>query len=441
MFRKSVNDGERTGGRSALEHGHEGVVPGGEEKAGVSRRTLTTSAALAATMLLAGGRVAQAAEPGNARGAKDLVLRLPTPTGPHRIGVTTLYLVDRTRRDPWEPLPDREVMATVFYPARTVRGYPVAPQMSRGAAERLPFIDPLFHEGLPAKGVNWAGTKTHAHTGAPAQDVRRPVLLYSPGGGDPRTLGTGIAEELAARGYVVVTIDHPGDGSEVEFPHARAGRKKVRETVFRGNPRTDPKMFRTAIDTRIADTRFVLNQLEALAAGRNPDAAGRPLPEHLGHALDLRRVGIYGHSAGGTTAAEAMYEDRRIQAAINLEGFLDHPPASPGQEGKLFPIAQYGTDRPLLLLGSDGFPYKGELERSWSAMLAHRQGCTTRRQLDHAAHAVFNDYAAIAPQLQDAGLMSAAHRIELVGAIDPAVSVPLVRHHVVAFFARHLPTC
>ncbi|MGY5127257.1 alpha/beta hydrolase family protein [Streptomyces nigrescens] len=406
----------------------------------MNRRTVTKSGALAATMLLAGGGIAQA-QPGKTPTTKDLTVRLPAPTGPHPIGVTTLYLVDRARRDPWEPLPVREVMATVFYPARTVRGYPVAPQMTRGAAERLPFIEPLFHEGLPAKGVNWAATKTHAHTGAPAQGVRRPVLLYSPGGGDPRTVGTGIAEELASRGYVVVTLDHPGDGSEVEFPHARAGRKKVRESVFRGDPRADPKMFRTVIDTRIADTRFVLNQLEALAAGRNPDAEGRPLPRHLGRALDLRRVGIYGHSAGGTTAAEAMYEDRRLHAAINLEGFLDHPPESPGQEGKLFPIARYGTDRPLLLLGTDGFRYQKELERSWSAMLAHPHGCTGRRQLDHTAHGVFTDYAAIAPQLQAAGLMTAAHRIKLVGAIDPAVSVPLVRHHVVSFFARHLPAC
>ncbi|MEU8784396.1 alpha/beta hydrolase [Streptomyces sp. NPDC048637] len=406
---------------------------------GVNRRTVTKSAALAATMLLARGGVAQA-QPGKARTAKDLTVRLPAPTGPYRIGVTTLHLVDRTRRDPWGPLPVREVMATVCYPARTVRGCPVAPQMTRGAAERVPFIDPLFHEGLPVKGVNWAATRTHAHTGATAQAVRRPVLLYSPGGGDPRTLGTGIAEELASRGYVVVTVDHPGDGSEVEFPHARAGRKKVRETVFRGDPRTDPTMFRTVIDTRIADTRFVLNQLEALAAGRNPDAAGRPLPEHLGRALDLRRVGIYGHSAGGTTAAETMYEDRRIHAAINLEGFLDHPPESPGQEGKLFPIAQYGTDRPLLLLGTDGFPYGKELERSWSAMLAHPHGRTGRRLLDHTAHGVFTDYAAIAPQLQAAGLMTTANRIKLVGTLDPAVSVPLVRHHVLSFFARHLPT-
>ncbi|MEU8686266.1 alpha/beta hydrolase [Streptomyces sp. NPDC048611] len=416
-------------------------MPGEEKATGTDRRALTKSATLAAAMLLAGGGVARA-QTGKPRSTKDLTLRLPAPTGPYRIGVTTLFLVDHARRDPWEALPVREVMATVFYPARTVSGYPVAPQMTRGAAERLPFIDPLFHEGLPVKGVNWAATRTHAHTGAPAQAVRRPVLLYSPGGGDPRTLGTGIAEELAGRGYVVVTVDHPGDGSEVEFPRARAGRKRVRETVFRGDPRTDPALFRTVIDTRIADIRFVLDQLEALAAGQNPDAAGRPLPQHLDRALDLRRVGIYGHSAGGTTAAEAMYEDRRIHAAINLEGFLDHPPESPGQEGRLFPIAQYGTDhRPLLLLGTDGFPHQKELERSWSAMLARSPGCTSRRELDHAAHWVFTDYAALAPQLQAAGLMTAGNRIKLIGALDPAVSIPLVRHHVHAFFARHLPVC
>ncbi|MFE0376098.1 alpha/beta hydrolase family protein [Streptomyces inhibens] len=436
MFRNKVGDGGRGGQAGAPEQGP-GAVPGGEGGAGVDRRTVAKSAALAAALLLAGGGgVAQARTTG------DVTVRLPAPTGPHRIGLTTLYLVDGSRPDPWVPeIPVREVMVSVFYPARTVRDHPLAPQMTEGAAGLFPQIDPAFHEGMPASGVNWAATMTHAHTGAPAQAVRRPVLLYSPGGGDPRTLGTGVAEELASRGYVVVTIDHPGDTSEVEFPTTTAYRKEpFRTTVFRDDPRTDPQRFRTVIDTRIADTRFVLDQLEVLAAGRNPDAAGRPLPADLGRALDLRRVGVYGHSAGGTTAAETLYEDRRIDAAINLEGFLDHPPETPGQEAKLFPVAQYGVDRPLLLLGTDGFSYKQELERSWSAMLAHSRGCTRRRQLDNATHWVFTDYAAIAPQLQAAGLMTAGNRIKLVGAIDPAESVPAVRHYVHAFFARHLPS-
>lgn len=436
MFRKRFGDGERASRACALERGLD-LVPKGEAAAQVDRRTVTKSAVLAAALLLAGGGgIAQA------RTSGDVTVRLPAPTGPYRTGVTTLYLVDRSRRDPWDSaIPVREVMVTVFYPARTVRGYPVARQMTEDAAKSFTGLGPLAHPELPAAGVNWAATMTHSHTGAPAQAMRRPVLLYSPGGGDPRTMGTGIAEELASHGYVVVTIDHPGDASEVEFPSRTAYRDEVlRETVFRGDPRADPKLARTMIDTRIADTRFVLNQLEVLAAGRNPDAEGRALPENLPRALDLRRVGIYGHSAGGTTAAETMYEDHRIDAAVNLEGYLDYAPQTPGQEGQLLPVAEHGVDRPLLLLGTEGFPYKEELERSWSAMLAHPQGCTRRRQVNNATHWVFTDYAAIAPQLQATGLMTADNRIRLVGAIDPAKSVPMVRNYVLSFFARHLPS-
>ncbi|GHF47192.1 alpha/beta hydrolase [Streptomyces morookaense] len=404
---------------------------------GIDRRTVAKSAVAAAALLLAGGGGGGIAQ---ARTADGITLRLPAPTGPHRIGVTTLYLVDRSRRDPWdERIPVREVMATVFYPARTAVGdRPAAPQMTAGAAEVFRQIDVLIHH-LPPTGVNWAATRTHAQPGAPAQPVRRPVLLYSPGGGDPRTLGTSVAEELASHGHVVVTVDHPGDASEVEFPgRTPYRRKRIRETVFRGDPRTDPQLFRTAIGTRIADIRFVLDRLESLAAGRNPDALGRALPTDLGRALDLRRTGVYGHSAGGTAVAEAMYEDRRLGAAVNLEGYLDQPPRHPGEPGDLFPVARHGTDRPLLLLGTEGFAHRRELDPSWSAALTHSRGRARRAQLDGAAHWVFTDYAAMAPQLQTAGLMTAGARRDLVGALDPSVSVPAVRDAVRLFFARHL---
>ncbi|WP_369390214.1 alpha/beta hydrolase [Streptomyces sp. CG1] len=407
---------------------------------GPDRRTAVASAAAVAagSLLLGGGGVDRAqARP---MPPDDVTVRLPAPTGPHHIGATTLCLVDHSRHDPWDhAIPVREVVITVLYPARTVRGYPLAPQMTRTAAAAFRDIDARIHH-LPRSGVDWAATLSHAHTGAPAQPVRRPVLLYSPGGGDPRTLGTGLAEELAGHGHVVVTVDHPGDASVVEFPNTTAYREKpFRTTVFRDDPRKDPRRARIMIDTRIADLRFVLGQLTELAAGRNPDAVGRTLPEHLGRALDLRRVGCYGHSAGGTAVAEAMYEDHRIGAAVNLEGYLDHPPDRPGQEGELYPVARYGVDRPLLLLGTDGFigdqEAKKDLERSWSAVIAHPLGHTRRRQIDHAAHWVFTDYAVIAPQLQAAGLMRADARRALVGTIGSAVSVPMVRHQVRSFFA------
>ncbi|MEU5210650.1 alpha/beta hydrolase [Streptomyces sp. NPDC020742] len=412
------------------------------DAAGVDRRTAVRSAVVAAGALLAGraGTARAASRPSSAAG---LTLHLPPPTGPHPIGVTPLYLVDRGRRDPWDSrIPVRELMASVFYPARTVHGVPTAPQMTEGAAARFAAIDTRVH-GLPAGGVDWAATRSHAHVGAPVAAGRWPVLLYSPGGGDPRTLGTSLAEELAGHGHVVVAVDHPGDASEVEFPTTTPYRRDLfRTTVFRDDPRKDPGRFRAMIDTRIADLRFVRDQLALLAEGRPADAAGRALPEHLGRALDLRRVGLYGHSAGGTAVAEALYEDRRFAAAVNLEGYLDRPVSGGGAEP--YPVAAHGVDRPLLLLGSQHFLGPGsrrELARSWSAVLDRSRGYAHRRRIARTAHWAFTDYAALVPPLQAAGLLPAAARNALVGTAGPAETVPAVRTSVRGFFARHLPRC
>ncbi|MGW0468567.1 alpha/beta hydrolase family protein [Streptomyces sp. NPDC003027] len=377
----------------------------------MDRRTVTRAAVAAALALT----------PAPAWGTptpRDLVLRLPAPTGPYKIGATTLHLVDPSRNDPWDPATGvREVMVTVLHPARTVRGFPRAPQLTEDAAELFTVFAPRIRPGLPEAGVDWAATRAHAHTGAPVLPGRRPVLLYSPGGGDARTMGTSLAEELASHGWAVVTVDHPGDASEVDFPTARPGRDKVRPTVFVRPP--DAEQFRTMIDTRLADIRFVLDRLEALEGP-------------LGRALDLGRIGVYGHSAGGTAAAQTLYDDPRVAAAVNLEGHLDQA------DGTLFPVARYGVDRPLLLLGTDGFR-NARLDRSWSAALAHPGGRIHRRQLDDADHWVFTDYAALVPRLHAAGLMSTADRVRLVGAVDPRTSVPAVRRQVRSFFGRRLP--
>ncbi|MEU9991640.1 hypothetical protein AB0E10_33535 [Streptomyces sp. NPDC048045] len=150
------------------------------------------------------------------------------------------------------------------------------------------------------------------------------------------------------------------------------------------------------------------------------------------------RVGIYGHSAGGTAAAQAAYEDCRIRAVVNLEGYLDHPSDRLGEPAPLFPVARYGMDRPMLLLGTDGFR-NADIDRSWSAMLDHPGQHTLWRQIDDAMHWVFSDFAAMVPQLQADGLMTAEGRDRMVGALDPARSVPMVRDHVLTFFERNLP--
>lgn len=366
------------------------------------RRSLVKGALAAALCLAtaAPGAASAAGRPGAP------LLRLPAPTGPYRVGARVLHLVDRSRNDPWDPtIGIRELMVTVLRPALPGPGFPRVPQLTPGAAETFAFLAHLVHPHLPAAGVDWAATLTHARAGAPPLPGRRPVLLYSPGGGDARTMGSSLAIDLASHGWTVVTVDHPGDASEVEFPDERPERPRIRTTVLR--PDIDAATFRTMIDTRVADLRFVLDT------------------------LGLDRIGVYGHSAGGTAAAQALHEDRRIAAAVNLEGYLDQ------LDGELLPVARRKTDRPLLLAGTEGFR-DARLDRSWAALLAHG-GPVARRQLDDAHHWVFTDYAALVPQLQAAGLVTAAGRAAMVGRADPRVTVPAVRELVRSFFARHLP--
>ena len=45
-----------------------------------------------------------------------------------------------------------------------------------------------------------------------------PVVLFSTGYGIERQLYTGLVEDLASHGYVVVAIDHPHDANIVSFP-------------------------------------------------------------------------------------------------------------------------------------------------------------------------------------------------------------------------------
>ncbi|WP_256725623.1 alpha/beta hydrolase [Streptomyces sp. IMTB 2501] len=401
----------------------------------LSRRLVTKSALLgSATLLLGAGGPAQAGSRAAAAAParNDAVLRLPAPTGRHPVGCQSVYLVDTSRPDPLTPeFPVRELMLTVFYPARDVTGLARAPQLPPRAAGLFGRIAPLGPLHLPAAGVDWRATLSHSFVGATPRPGRRPVLVYSPGGGDPRGWGTSLAEDLASHGAVVVTVDHPGDAAAVEFPDVTPFRRdRVRMTVLRGDPRDQPSLWRTVIDARIADLHFVLDRFE--------HAADLPLPHGLARTLDLSRVGVYGHSAGGSAVTEVLFENRRVRAGINLEGYLDYPPTTPGGAATPFPVTSEGVDRPLFLLGSAGFNRRREMDRSWSALTTRSGRRVRTERIADANHWIFTDYAAVLPQLQTAGLMTARQRNALIGTVSPTVSVPEIRHAVRGFFAQHL---
>nr|WP_281199201.1 hypothetical protein [Nocardia arthritidis] len=66
---------------------------------------------------------------------------------------------------------------------------------------------------------------------------------------------------------------------------------------------------------------------------------------------------MFGHSLGGSTTIQALHDDSRIRAGVNLDGPM------------LGSVATKGTDRPLLMLASESAPWYGNpgWEPYWTA--------------------------------------------------------------------------
>jgi predicted dienelactone hydrolase len=148
-------------------------------------------------------------------GAAPRELVLPAPTGPHRVGVTQLHLVDEDRTDPWVPTGPRELMVSVWYPTAAAQGDRV-PYAT--AEESRLLLDLYGITDVPTDSLT--RVRTHPRLGpAPLRtSPRLPLVVLSPGLAFPRWTLTTLAEDLASRGYVVAGVDHTYEAAAVTFP-------------------------------------------------------------------------------------------------------------------------------------------------------------------------------------------------------------------------------
>ena len=182
-------------------------------------------------------------------------LTLPRPLGRHAVGRDVLHLVDRGRRDPWAPRArGRELMVSVFYPARRGTGRP-ARYLTADEARLL--VRSHHLNGVPAAAVH--AVRTHARVGARPLRGRFPLVLLSPGFSLPRSTLTALAEELASSGYVAATVDHAHESVGTTFP----GGRQVTCTACR---LVDRRGWDTVPRTRARDLAFIRDRL----AGRHP---------------------------------------------------------------------------------------------------------------------------------------------------------------------------
>jgi dienelactone hydrolase len=375
---------------------------------------------------------AQASHPAQAH------LTLPRPAGPYPVGTTSLHLIDASRPNPWTSSPSyRELMVSVWYPAQDTRRYPRAPQMAAGAAAHFGSAAGAAAQlyGVPAGTVDWAATLTSGHTSAPAaRGGPFPVVLYSPGTGEDRTWGTTLVQDLASRGYVVVTVDPTYDASEVEFPGGRVVDGVLNTELQQAQKDgTLAALAKKIVDVRVADTRFVLNDLTALAHGGHPSRAA--LPAGLARRLDLGRIGMFGVSAGGFTAAQAMAEDPRIKAGIDLDGATDSP-IIPGSS-HLLPVFTTGLRQPFMFMGDPQTSWR--TVASWRSFWTRTPGWHLDLTLRGASgENAYKDALPLLPQVAAQTSLPASVVTKDLGTVQPGPAVRAEEAYVSAFFGHWL---
>lgn len=368
----------------------------------MTRRRLL-GAALAAGVAVPAGLARPAWAASTASGPVQLTL--PVPTGPYPVGTVPLHLVDTSRPDPVAgPGHHRELMASLWYPARGVRGYPRARWTPPAVTRAL-----LTSGDFPADAA--VAPLTAGHEGAPVRRTggRLPVVVFSHGAHDHRADTTIVVQELASHGYVVVTVDHTYDAFS-EFPDGRVVA-----------PLMDPKLALGPADFA-TDIRFVLDRIEDLAAGRNPDAEHRPLPAGLCGAPDPHRIGMFGWSKGGTATALVMIEDQRVRAGLSFDGPMQ-------------PTITTDLDRPFMMMTA---VFTRAAQPSVAEFWSHLRGWRLNVQAEGAVHSSYCDVQVLIPQLAKAVGMSDEDLRSWIGTLDPARAVRIQQAYPRAFFDLHL---
>jgi predicted dienelactone hydrolase len=258
--------------------------------------------------------------PSHASNAGQPGFDLPQPNGCYPVGTETVVL-----RDPHR---SRDLLVTMWYPAMEGTSA-LAPYMDKKTADALA-------EEWKLRPDFQLLVRAHARLFAPiAIGGPFPVVLLEHGSSVVPAVYTVLAEGLASNGFIVVATNHPPDslisvfpdGNELKFtPYWPAEADRRTQGVAIG---------KFADEVLVVDVRFVLDQLQEMN-----------LHDHFWHGqLDLSKIGIVGHSMGGTTAALATKEEPRILAGVNLDGST-----YPGMNSDVRPIPVH---KPFLFLATE----------------------------------------------------------------------------------------
>lgn len=209
--------------------------------------------------------------------------------GDYDVGVRTMNLINEAQvdilnsKDGKDPMYDRPLTIEIWYPAALAADTEAAVIYEEVMGTRGDSLRPLVP--FTFKGRAKRDAKPVQEDGA------FPLIVVSHGYVGSRYLMTYLTENLASKGYVVVSIDHT-------------------DSTFK-----DANAFQSTLLNRALDIRFVLNEIETLGSASSKDA--------LKGLVDANNTAIIGYSMGGfgvLNVAGAGYSDAFAGFTIGMTG-------------------------------------------------------------------------------------------------------------------------
>jgi len=212
----------------------------------------------------------------------------------------------------------------------------------------------------------------------PASTAPAPVVLFSHGLGGSRENNPYLGNQWAARGYVVVFLQHLGSDESVWKD------KPITERMAALKNAADLKNFLL----RVQDVPVVIDQLTRWNQEETHPLKGR---------LDLKHLGMSGHSFGGSTTQAVSgqaprigkgFTDARIQAAVIMS------PSSPASGNPKTAFGQVKMPWMILTGTKDSSPLTGVDPKD--RLLDYPElpaGQKYQLILDNAEHSAFGDRA------------------------------------------------
>lgn len=316
------------------------------------------------------------------------LVTIPQPAGLYGVSLVDYVFNDTTRTDPYTGKSYRLLPVTVVTPSGPIS-----------------FCQPVLRPFMSNATAQYWGEVLSAQTKLPLQNIfsqvqlslcsqhdlktksRYPLIFSSPGAEAPNEWYSILTTNLAAQGYVVVQVGVPGEISFLQFPDGHIEYGSLNQT--------DPVQLATAMNIRVKDISFVLDQLSSPEADLSCANAN----------IETRSPSVFGHSLGGSTALAALIADHRFVAGANADGkFWGEAIFKP-------------TDQPFMILASTpNYTKSLSTVPNWAEVWLHLHGPKWLISVENSVHRSFVNINLIA---EYQGLFDFPELRQFLGDIDP----------------------